>query len=74
MKKLTIILGVILFCTQACFADEIQAEQTANDNRAVITVQKQPANGNNQSVKNNWFCIVLQINGKVKDSSIQPSK
>lgn len=64
MKKLMIVLGLMLFCFQACFADEIESAQAANDNRAVITVQKQPAKENKQEVKNNWFCIILQINGK----------
>ena len=67
MKKLSIILGLLFFCSQACFADEIEPAQTANDNRAVIAVQKQPAKENKQEVKNNWFCIILQVNGKVKD-------
>lgn len=67
MKKLfNIMLTLLLFCGQAVFADEIEAAQTANDNRAVIAVQKQPAKENKQEVKNNWFCIILQINGKVK--------
>lgn len=68
MKKLfNIMLALLFFCAQTVLADEIQAEQAANDNRAVIAVQKQPAKDNKQEVKNNWFCIILQVNGKVKD-------
>ena len=74
MKKLSIILGLLLFCSQACIADEVEPAQTANDNRAVITVQKQPAKENKQEVKNNWFCIILQVNGKVKDLSDNNNK
>lgn len=70
MKKLAIILGILLFCTQAVLADDVMPSQAANDNRATIAVQKQPANEQQkQEVKNNWFCIVIQVNGKVKDSS-----
>ena len=57
-------------CGQIVLADEVQPAQTANDNRAVVTVQKQPAKENKQQVKNNWFCIVIQVNGKIKDSDI----
>ena len=41
-----------------------------NDNRASISVQKQPAleNSQRQSVKNNWFCIIVQVNGKVLET------
>lgn len=67
MKKLSIILGLLLLGSTAVFADEIEPTQTANDNRAVMAVQKQPAKENKQEVKNNWFCIILQVNGKVKD-------
>ena len=70
MKKLAIILSLLLFCGQIVLADEVQPTQTANDNRAVVTVQKQPAKENKQQVKNNWFCIVIQVNGKIKDSDI----
>lgn len=70
MKKLAIILSLLLFCGQIVLADEVQPAQTANDNRAVVTVQKQPAKENKQQVKNNWFCIVIQVNGKIKDSDI----
>ena len=70
MKKLSILLIALLFCSQIVLADEVQPAQTANDNRAVVTVQKQPAKENKQQVKNNWFCIVIQVNGKIKDSDI----
>nr|DAJ74749.1 MAG TPA: exopolysaccharide production protein [Caudoviricetes sp.] len=70
MKKLAIILGIMLFCSQAVFADEVLPEQDFTGNRAVVSVQKQPSTEKqNQTVKNNWFCIVVQVNGKVKDST-----
>ena len=75
MKKIAFILGLLLFCSQTVFADEVV--NTANqdivieDNKAVFTIQKQPNDENSmqkQDVKRNWFCIVIQINGKIKDS------
>ena len=75
MKKIAFILGLLLFCSQTVLADEVV--NTANqdivieDNKAVFTIQKQPNDENSmqkQDVKRNWFCIVIQINGKVKDS------
>lgn len=83
MKKLAFILGLLLFCSQVVFAGEVV--NTANqdivieDNKAVFTIQKQPNDENSmqkQDVKRNWFCIVIQINGKVKDfdTSLQNRK
>ena len=75
MKKLSIILSLLLFCSQAVFADEAQTAknqaQTIEDSKAVISVQKQPNYDHNQkqNVKNNWFCIVVQVNGKVLDNT-----
>ena len=77
MKKLAIILSLLLFCGQIVLADEVQSNanqtQTIDTNKAVITVQKQPTDeksAQKQNVKNNWFCIVIQVNGKIKDSDI----
>lgn len=70
MKKLAILLGLLLVSSSTVFADDVMPAQSANDNRAVVTVQKQPAKENKQQVKNNWFCIVIQVNGKIKDSDI----
>lgn len=71
MKKISIILGLFAFCFQAVLADEVQPEQNFEDNKAVVAIQKQPATENTQkqSVKNNWFCIVVQVNGKVRGSN-----
>lgn len=73
MKRLSIILGILFLCTTSVLADETMANQDIKleSNKAVIKVQKQPANALSQqkaSVKNNWFCVVVQINGKVKDT------
>lgn len=73
MKKLLIFLIIINFLLPV-MAEEgvnsIQPEQKFNDNRASISVQKQPAleNSQQQSVKNNWFCIIVQVNGKVLET------
>jgi len=72
MKVLSILLTLLLFCSESVFAAETSSgipEQKFSDNRAVVSVQKQPATENTQkqSVKNNWFCIVVQINGKIDD-------
>ena len=70
MKKLAIILGILLFCGQTVFADEIIPEQSANDTRATIALQKQPANTQQkQEIKQNKWCIIVQINGKINNSA-----
>lgn len=76
MKKLVIALSLLMLGCKGFCADMVQPEQTFEDNRAVITVQKQPATENTQKqdVKNNWFCIVVQVNGKVVDSSLPIKK
>ena len=72
MKKLAILLALLLFCGESVFAAEtasITPEQTSNDNRAVVSIQKQPATENTQkqTIKKNWFCIIIQVNGKIND-------
>lgn len=55
---------------QAC-ADPFNASaaSSANDNRAVISVQKQPANSiQKQEVKQNKWCIIIQVNGKLEQA------
>lgn len=69
MKKIAFILGLLLFCSQTILADEVISEQTANDNRATIAIQKQPTKeqGQKQEAKQNKWCIIIQVNGKVKE-------
>lgn len=73
MKKiLTLTLLVLTFCCQCVLADEIMANQDVKveNNKVVLKVQKQPASPSSQqkaNVKNNWFCVVVQVNGKVKN-------
>lgn len=72
MKKLCVLLGFLLFCGESVFAAETVTgtpEQKFDNNRAVVSIQKQPATENTQKqgVKNNWFCVVVQINGKIDD-------
>ena len=73
MKKLVVILGLCLFCGQVQ-AEEISANQTivSEDNKVVISVQKQPTDvksAQTQDVKRNWFCVIIQVNGKVQDNT-----
>lgn len=72
MKKIVVILGICLFCTQAVRADE--PSQTVENNQAYGTVnfQKQPQEGKQkQRISNNFtfFTVNVQINGKLKDSA-----
>ena len=76
MKQLFLILGVFAICSlplsvQAVeeVALEVTPSQVADDNRALLTVQKQPAKENKQQANRNWFCVIVQINGKIKDYS-----
>lgn len=67
MKRLSIILGILLFCGQGVLAND--SAQKVEDNKAVIAVQKQPSNEvQKQKATRNIACIIIQINGKVKDS------
>ena len=77
MKQLLLILGVFAICSLPLsvqaneeVALEVTPSQVADDNRALLTVQKQPANENKQQANRNWFCIVVQVNGKIKDSDL----
>lgn len=70
MKKLVILLAILLFCIESVFAAEVATaapEQKFSENKAVISLQKQPTTESiqKQAVKNNWFCIVVQVNGKI---------
>jgi hypothetical protein len=71
MKQLLLVLGVFAICSLplSVKATEEISTQTADDNRALIAVQKQPPKDNKQQANRNWFCIVVQINGKIKDSA-----
>ncbi len=72
MKKLLLTMLLTISLTQAvCFAiEETQkAEQKTDDNIAAISVQKQPLNENSkQKITKNIACIIIQVNGKVKDN------
>lgn len=69
MKKLLLLgLSTILLMSVKCYAEE--STQAVNDNKAVIAVQKQPPNElQKQKASNNKWCIIIQVNGKVKDSN-----
>lgn len=73
MKKILMLFILsILFCNSS-FANETEyanQEMSINENKAVVMIQKQPTDEKSkqkQSVKNNWFCIVVQVNGKIKE-------
>ncbi len=73
MKKLSIILGLTLFCFQAVFADEVLPQQTVKNDQSyfMTNLQKQPQEGRQkQGITNHFtfFTINVQINGKIKDS------
>lgn len=60
---LIVIVSMFVFGVIKCFAEE--AEQSVNDNRAVVALQKQPSNKvQKQEAKQNKWCIIVQINGK----------
>jgi glycine cleavage system H lipoate-binding protein len=75
MKQILLVLGVFALCSlplSVKATEEVALEvpsQVADDNRALLTVQKQPAKENKQQANRNWFCIVIQVNGKIKDSA-----
>ena len=72
MKKLLLTMLLTISLTQAAIfaAEETQkAEQKTDDNIAAISVQKQPLNENSkQKITKNIACIIIQVNGKVKDN------
>lgn len=74
MKNILVLTFLVLtFCCQSVLADEIMTNQDVKveNNKAMIKVQKQPASPSSQqkaNVKSNWFCVVIQVNGKVKDT------
>ena len=71
MKQILLVLGVFALCSLplSVQATEEISTQTADDNRALVAVQKQPSKDNKQQANRNWFCIVIQVNGKVKDNA-----
>ena len=72
MKKLAFILGILLFCSQITFADEVLPQQDIKNNQSYFTanLQKQPEKESKQKIGNHFsfFVVNIQINGKIKDS------
>ena len=67
MKKLSILLSLLFCFTPIAFAENANQEINIEQNKAVVSVQKQPINeasAQKQNVKSNWFCIIVQVNGK----------
>ena len=76
MKKLAFILGLLLFCSQITFADEVLPQQDIKNDQAygTLNIQKQPQEGKQkQGITNHFtfFTINVQVNGKIND--IDPS-
>lgn len=73
MKKVLSIFAVLFMLGNIAFAEELaNQEMNVNDNKAVVMVQKQPTQSTStqkQAVKNNWFCIVIQVNGKIQETN-----
>lgn len=75
MKKMLILFTLLFSLVNIAFANETEyanQKMTVNENKAVIMVQKQPTDEKSkqkQNVKNNWFCIVVQVNGKIKEEN-----
>lgn len=69
MKKFLVLS--LLLCTNICFAEEIQTNQTVQveDTKATIAVLKKPGNPDSKQdarIKNVWFSIVVVCDGKIK--------
>ena len=69
MKKLLSTLFILAIIGLPVLAEEaIQQEQTVEGVRAMVGVQKQPTQENakqKQEIKNVWFSIIVQVQGKV---------
>lgn len=72
MKRFILSLLLATVVGGIVYGEEVQPlqevpQQVSNDNRAVVSIQKQPTiKEQNQGVSRNWFCIILQWNGAVK--------
>ena len=72
MKKLLLLLAILLFAVECCNAAETQTTQDTTDNKAVIALQKQPANEvQKQKISKNIACIIIQINGKIQGENLK---
>ena len=77
MKKLLLFSLLMLLCGSTVFANETtiaKQDIVIENNKAVLSLQKQPLDEKTeqkQDVKKNWFCIVVQINGKKKYIDIE---
>ncbi len=73
MKKIIIILGLLFFCGESVFANEMAVntpEQKTENEQSYFTanIQKQPLEkGSKQAIKNHFtfFTININANGKV---------
>ena len=73
MKKLSILLSLLFFCSTVVFADEVLPQQDIKNDQAygTLNIQKQPQEvKQKQGITNHFtfFTINVQVNGKIKDS------
>lgn len=70
MKNNLIVILTLLILGIPVMAEELQPAQETEDNRASVIIQKQPATvgTHKQSIKQNKWCIIIQVNGKVKEN------
>ena len=68
MKKFALLLTLLILGAPA-FTDEQKPVQNFTDHKALISVQKQPHAKGRQYAKNNWFCIIIQCEGKALDNA-----
>lgn len=74
MKKIFLSVAVfIALCSNIAFAETANPSDqiiTLDKSNAVIAVQKQPLTDTSKQgveAKRNWFCIIIQVNGKTFD-------
>lgn len=73
-KEVLTTIGIfMLLCVAPVYAEDTANQEIVLEaNKAVITVQKQPNDEKStqkQDVKRNWFCVIIQVNGKVLDNT-----
>ena len=80
MKKLILlVLSLVFFCNASVFATNIQPEQNIENDQTYGTfnIQKQPQTSKQKQGINNhftFFTINIQINGKIKDDTLDSTK
>lgn len=70
MKHSLIILAILVLGLPVLAEEVQQPAQEAENNTATIAIQKQPAteSTHKQGIHQNKWCIIIQVNGKVKEN------